>query len=60
MAERDSKRIIRRWNREIEDETRRAAAHTKASGPWRAVAWTALWLLWLALLFALLAPLNGP
>lgn len=58
MAER-SKRIIRQWDREIEDETRRAAARGRAGGPWRAVSWTALWLLWLALLLALVARVRG-
>ena len=58
MAER-SRRIIRQWDREIEDETRRAAARGRAGGRWRAVSWTALWLLWLALLLALVARVRG-
>ena len=59
VAESDSKRIIRSWNREIEDETRRAAARDGAGRPWKAVGWTALWLLWLVLLFALLAHVGS-
>lgn len=59
MAEGDSKRIIRSWNREIEDENRRAAAREAAGGAWKAVIWTALWLLWLALLVALLAHIGS-
>jgi hypothetical protein len=52
----DSKRIIRQWDREIEDEIRRDASRNAAGrGPWKAVAWGALWVLWLALLAALLA-----
>ena len=48
MTERDSKRIIRQWDREIDDETRRHARRDR--GPWRAVVWAALWCLWLTLL----------
>jgi len=55
VAQDDSKRIIRQWDREIEDEIRREAARNAASGPWKAVVWGALWLLWLALLAALIA-----
>jgi hypothetical protein len=51
----DSKRIIRQWDREIEDEIRRETARTGAGGPWRAVVWGALWVLWLGLLAALIA-----
>jgi len=51
----DSKRIIRQWDREIEDEIRREAARSGSGGPWKAVAWGALWVLWLALLAALIA-----
>ena len=51
----DGKRIIRQWNREIEDELRRdAAARAAAGGRWRIVGWSALWLLWLAALVVLL------
>ncbi len=60
MTERDSKRIVRQWNREIEDEIRRAAAHDgDAAGPWKAVTWTVLWVLWLALLILLLAHVKS-
>ncbi len=59
MAERDSKRIIRQWDREIEDEIRREAARDAADGPWKAVAWTGLWMLWLALLVALVAHVKS-
>ncbi len=55
MTQGDSKRIIRQWDREIEDEIRRDAARNPAGGPWKAVAWGALWVLWLALLAALVA-----
>ena len=55
MSEHDTKRIIRQWDREIEDEIRRAAARNAANGPWKGVVWGALWLLWLGLLVALLA-----
>jgi hypothetical protein len=55
VSERDTKRIIRQWDREIEDEIRRAAARDVANGPWRGVVWGALWVLWLGLLVALLA-----
>jgi len=51
----DSKRIILQWDREFEDEIRREAARNAARGPWKAVAWGALWVLWLALLATLLA-----
>jgi hypothetical protein len=51
----DSKRIIRQWDREIEDEIRRDASSNAASRPWKAVAWGALWVLWLVLLATLLA-----
>jgi hypothetical protein len=53
VSERDSKRIIRQWDREIEDEIRREAAVHPPDGAWKAVAWTALWVLWLLLLIAL-------
>ena len=46
--------IIRQWNREIEDETRRLAARGKDEGPWRAIVWGAMWLLWLGALLALI------
>ncbi len=55
VTQEDSKRIIRQWDREIEDEIRREAARSAAGGPWKAVAWGALWVLWLGLLAALIA-----
>ena len=58
VAEGDSKRIIRQWNREIEDELRRDAARDAHSGAWKAVSWAALWLLWLLALVAFLGHLN--
>lgn len=61
-SERDTKSIIRQWNREIEAELRReAAARARGEGPWKAVVWGALWCLWVALLFgavALIRPLH--
>ncbi|HLY46220.1 MAG TPA: hypothetical protein VKQ73_11625 [Stellaceae bacterium] len=59
MTERDSRRIIRQWDREIEDEIRRRAAREARLGPWHWVAWAALWLLWLGFLAALLASVKG-
>ena len=59
-VEPDTKHIIRQWDREIEDETRRLAAR-KGEGPWRAVVWGGLWLLWLGVvlgLIGLLRPLH--
>lgn len=55
MSDNDTKRIIRQWDREIEDEIRRDAARDATSSPWKGVVWGALWLLWLGLLVALLA-----
>ena len=54
MSESESKDIVRRWNREIETEIRREAARRDEDGSWKAIAWTALWLVWLALLVLLL------
>jgi len=59
VSERDSKRIIRQWNREIEAEIRRERSRERDSGPWKAVVWAALWLLWLGALVALLGHLKG-
>ena len=59
MAERDSKRIIRQWNREIEDELRRETSRDTDRRPWKAVSWAALWLLWLLALVAFLGHLKG-
>ena len=55
VTDHHTKHIIRQWDREIEDEIRRDAARNAGDGPWRAVVWGALWLLWVGLLFALLA-----
>ena len=55
MTQEDSKRIIRQWDREIEDEIRREATRNGARGPWKAVVWGALWVVWLGLLAALIA-----
>jgi hypothetical protein len=52
------KDIARRWVREIDDEVRRVEARDRAPQPWRAVSWLALWLLWLALLVALVIRAN--
>lgn len=60
-AEHDSKRIVRQWNREIEAENRRVGER-RDKGPWRGVVWTALWLLWLLAIGALVSvlhPLHG-
>ncbi len=57
-SESESKDIVRRWDREIETEIRREAARRDQDGPWKAIAWTALWLLWLALLVLLLMYLK--
>jgi hypothetical protein len=56
VSDSDSKDIVRRWNREVEADIRRreAAARQEGQGPWKAVAWTALWIAWLALLLLLL------
>ena len=59
MAESDSKRVIALWNREIEDEIRRAAASDAAGRPWKAVVWTSLWVLWLLLLVAVLGHVKS-
>jgi hypothetical protein len=47
--ERDSKRIAREWNREIEAEIRRRAAR-QDDGKWKIVVWVALEVIWLAAL----------
>ena len=57
--ERDSKRIARQWNREIEAEIRRLAAR-QDDGKWKIVVWTlleALWLVGLVLMLGLLTRL---
>ncbi|HTV91032.1 MAG TPA: hypothetical protein VME41_18615 [Stellaceae bacterium] len=57
MSER-GRDIARRWKREIDEEIRRAAAHDRGSGRWRAVPWIALWVVWLVLLLALVVRVN--
>ncbi len=42
MAERETKHIIRQWNREIEADLRREEARDRDNGPWKAVSWAAL------------------
>jgi hypothetical protein len=51
--ERDSRRIAREWNREIETEIGRLAAR-QDQGWGRAVVWTVLELVWLVAIFAVL------
>jgi len=51
--ERDSKRIVREWNREIEAETRRLATR-RDDGPWKIVVWVLLEALWLVALVVVL------
>ena len=59
MSERDSKRIIRQWDREIEDELRREAARDAGGARWSAVVWAALWVVWLGLLLALIVHVKA-
>jgi hypothetical protein len=51
--ERDSKRIAKEWNREIEAELHRLAAR-RDDGWGRVVIWTVLELVWLVAVFAVL------
>lgn len=51
--ERDSKHIVREWNREIEADIRRLAARQQ-DGRWKIVVWVALEAVWLLALVALL------
>ena len=51
--EADPKRIVREWNREIEDEMRHLAAR-RDDGPWKIVVWVVLEVLWFVALFAVL------
>ena len=51
--ERDSRRIAREWNREIEAEIRRRAAR-RDDGWGRFVVWAVLELVWLVAVFAVL------
>jgi len=46
IMERDSKRIAREWNREIEADIRRLAA-SRDDGKWSIVVWTVLEVMWL-------------
>jgi len=55
MTERDSQRILRQWDREIEEEARRLAASGKDDGPWKALVWGELWLVWMAALIGLIS-----
>jgi type VI protein secretion system component VasF len=56
VSDSDSKDILRRWNREIEADIRRheAAERRERAGPWKAVAWTALWIAWMVILMLLM------
>lgn len=58
MSDHHSKRIIRQWDREIEDEIRREAARHATGGPWKVVVWGVLWVLWLGLLLLLIAHIK--
>ena len=51
--ETDSKRIVREWNREIEEEIRRRDTE-RDGGPWTIIVWVALEVLWFVALFAVL------
>jgi hypothetical protein len=55
LSERDTKRIIRQWDREIEAQLRREAARARDDGPWKAVVWGALWCLWLGVLLGVVS-----
>ena len=48
--ERESKRIVREWNQEIEAEMRRRAAE-QDKGRWKLVVWAVLEAIWLVALF---------
>ena len=52
--ERDSRRIAREWNREIEAEIRRRLAAKQEYGWGRVVVWTVLELVWLVAVFVVL------
>ncbi|MGH7052831.1 MAG: hypothetical protein ACREE4_04240 [Stellaceae bacterium] len=57
--DRDPKRIVREWNREIEAELRRRAA--KGGSQWgRNLLWALLALAWLLLIMELLGVLPRP
>jgi len=57
MMEPDSKRIVREWNREIEEENRRRDAR-RDNGPWKIIVWVALEVLWFVAIFAVLTFLT--
>jgi hypothetical protein len=52
------KHIARQWQREIDEEIRQATVREEHAGRWRAVSWIGLWLLWLALLVALVMRIS--
>ena len=53
LVERDSKRIVREWNREIEAEMRRLAAQ-RDEVPWKILVWVLLEAVWLGALVVVL------
>jgi len=55
--ERDSKRIVREWNQEIEADMRRLAAQ-QDEGRWKIVVWVVLWVVWLTGLVAIFGLLH--
>ncbi|HEY1796027.1 MAG TPA: hypothetical protein VGG57_07895 [Stellaceae bacterium] len=60
MSSPEVRRLIRQWDREIDDQ-QRAETAGREKGPWRIVSWFALWLVWLAVLVTiveLLRPLR--
>jgi hypothetical protein len=57
--ERDSKRIVRQWNREIEAEMRRLAAKRDNGGRWKLVVWTLLEAIWLVVVLAVMGLFGG-
>jgi len=59
VSDRDSKRIVRQWNREIEDELRRESEAAAGERRWSGVVWAALWLLWLGLLLLLIVSVKA-
>jgi len=59
VVQHDSKRIIRQWDREIEDEIRHEAARNAAGRPWKAVVWGVLWVVWLVSLAVLIAHIKA-
>lgn len=59
VSDNDSKDIVRRWNLEIEAELRREAVRQESHARWRAVTWTVLWFLWLAVLVLVMVQLKA-